>query len=294
MPAALRAESPVANMPAEAPLDMPVQSLSHFDRRKRRSDARARFAFGTWVARLAVFGGGLALTIYGAHEMYKVVEVGGVTPLKWALLILFVGNFSWISVAFTAGVVGFLWLLINRRDRASLPETLTARSAVVMPIYNEAPSRVFAAVQAMYEDVERSGLGAHFDFFFLSDTTNPDIWIAEERAFLALRARLPDGSRIFYRHRPKNTSRKSGNIADFVTRWGGAYEHMVVLDADSLMTGRSIVLLAAAMEADPDSGIIQTLPLIINRNTLFARVQQFAARVYGPVIGAGLACWMGR
>ena len=45
---------------------------------------------------------------------------------------------------------------------------------------------------------------------------------------------------------------------------------------------------------DPDAGIIQTLPLIINRNTLFARAQQFAARVYGPVIAAGLSAWMGR
>ena len=44
-----------------------------------------------------------------------------------------------------------------------------------------------------------------------------------------------------------------------------------MLDADSLMTGDCIVRLAAAMEADPDAGIIQTLPLIINRNTLFAR-----------------------
>ena len=69
---------------------------------------------------------------------------------------------------------------------------------------------------------------------------------------------------------------------------------MVVLDADSLMTGHAIVSLAAAMEADPDAGIIQTLPLIINRNTLFARVQQFAARIYGPVIADGLSCWMGR
>ena len=77
-------------------------------------------------------------------------------------------------------------------------------------------------------------------------------------------------------------------------RWGGAYPHMVVLDADSLMTGHAIVTLAQRMEADPDSGIIQTLPLIINRNTLFARVQQFAARIYGPVIAAGLSAWMGR
>ena len=72
-----------------------------------------------------------------------------------------------------------------------------------------------------------------------------------------------------------------------MTRWGGHYEHMLVLDADSLMTGDCIVRLAAAMEADPDAGIIQTLPLIINRNTFFARLQQFAARVYGPVIATG-------
>ena len=110
----------------------------------------------------------------------------------------------------------------------------------------------------------------------------------------ALRQRLGPDARIYYRHRPKNTSRKAGNIADFVTRWGGAYPQMVVLDADSLMTGHAIVTLAQRMEADPDSGIIQTLPLIINRNTLFARVQQFAARIYGPVIAAGLSAWMGR
>ena len=101
-------------------------------------------------------------------------------------------------------------------------------------------------------------------------------------------------SRVYYRHRPKNHHRKAGNIADFVTRWGGHYEQMLVLDADSLMTGTCIVRLAAAMEADPDAGIIQSLPLIINRNTFFARLQQFAARVYGPVIATGLAMWSGR
>ena len=163
-----------------------------------------------------------------------------------------------------------------------------------MPIYNEAPSRVFGSVAAMIEEIRRTGLIAHFDFFFLSDTTDGDVWIAEERAFIAMQQELPDDVRLYYRHRLKNTARKAGNIADFVSRWGGSYEHMLVLDADSLMTGESIVGLANAMEADADAGIIQTLPLIINRNTLFARVQQFAARVYGPVIAEGLRLWMGR
>jgi membrane glycosyltransferase len=226
--------------------------------------------------------------------MYLVIDVGGITFFKWTLLVLFLANFSWIALAFAAGVVGFLHLLIFRPRPPKAPESLAARTAVVMPIYNEAPSRVFGALRAIYEDVEATGLGAHFDWFFLSDTTDPDIFIAEERALVDLRRALGGEARIFYRHRPKNTARKAGNIADFVTRWGGAYEHMVVLDADSLMTGHAIVSLAAAMEADPDSGIIQTLPLIINRNTLFARVQQFAARIYGPVIADGLSCWMGR
>ena len=273
---------------------MPVQSLTRFDRRTRRRWAAPQLAYTPWLSRLLVFGGTLALTIYGAREMYGVVNVGSITPLKWALLILFVANFSWIALAFTSGVLGFLWLVLRAPKPPALPATLHGKGAVVMPIYNEAPSRVFGALQAIYEDVAATGLAARFDWFFLSDTTNSDIWIAEERAFLAMRARLGDAAGIYYRHRPKNVSRKAGNIVDFITRWGGAYDHMVVLDADSLMTGHAIVSLAAAMEADPDAGIIQTLPLIINRNTIFARVQQFAARIYGPVIAAGLAVWSGR
>ena len=163
-----------------------------------------------------------------------------------------------------------------------------------MPVYNEATARTFAALQAMREAVDATGLGPQFDWFVLSDSTQGDAWVAEERAFLSLRDELGPDARLYYRHRRKNHHRKAGNIGDFVTRWGGAYDHMLVLDADSLLTGPCIVALAGAMEADPGAGIIQSLPLIINRNTLFARVQQFAARIYGPVIATGLSHWSGR
>ena len=281
------------SMPPENPLEMPTQRLRNFDPTSRLKPAPWPGAWRAWVARFIVFGGGAALTAYGGWQMWRVIDVGGVTTLKLALLALFLGNFSWIAVAFTAGLVGLFTRLFGGRDTPT-PTTLTSMTAVVMPIYNEAPSRVFASLQAMIEEVEATGLGAHFHWFFLSDTTDPDVWLAEERALLAMRTRLGSGLHLWYRHRPKNTSRKAGNIGDFVSRWGGAYPQMVVLDADSLMTGHAIVSLAAAMEADPDAGIIQTLPLIINRNTLFARVQQFAARIYGPVIASGLSAWMGR
>ncbi|CAJ0853719.1 membrane glycosyltransferase [freshwater sediment metagenome] len=280
--------------PIERRLSMPAQNLFKFDARQQFRKPLAPQLWQTpWLARLVTFGGGLALTVYGGWQMYMVIDVGGVTTLKWTLLALFVLNFSWIALSFASAVVGFVALL-SKRKVPPLPQTLREKTAVVMPIYNEAPSRVFAALQTIYEDVQATGLGEHFDWFFLSDTTNPDVWVAEERAFIGIRRRLGPKARIYYRRREKNVGRKAGNIEDFVTRWGGAYTHMVVLDADSLVTGPTIVRLAAAMEADPDSGIIQTLPLIINRNTLFARVQQFAARIYGPVIAVGLSCWMGR
>jgi membrane glycosyltransferase len=287
------ASAPDPYLPPESRLEMPTQSFNRWSRTQERARARPAAWRSPWLARLFVFGGALLLTAYGVREMYEVVSVSRTTLLQYLLLALFTVNFSWIALAFTSAVLGFLVLAIRRPETPRALE-LKQRTVIVMPVYNESTARTFAALAAIRESVEQTGLGAHFDYFILSDTTNPDVWIAEERAFLALRDRLGPGARVYYRHRPKNHHRKAGNIADFVTRWGGHYEHMVVLDADSLMTGYCIVRLAAAMEADPDAGIIQSLPLIINRNTLFARLQQFAARVYGPVIATGLAAWSGR
>src|SRR3954468_6350795 len=286
--------APGPAMPPESPLAMPVQALSRWSRAEERQPAASDPYRAPWLARLFVFAGAAALTAYGAYEMYQVVSVSRTTILQWLLLILFTINFSWIALAFTSGLLGFGALL--RRPSALPPRaaTLRSRTAIVMPVYNEATARTFAALAAIRDSVEATGLGEHFDYFVLSDSTDPDAWIAEERAFLALRDSVGPDARLYYRHRPKNQHRKAGNIADFVTRWGGAYEHMLVLDADSLMTGECILRLAAAMESDRDAGIIQTLPLIINRNTLFARAQQFAARVYGPVIATGLSVWSGR
>lgn len=278
-------------LPPESPLAMPTQALSRFDEQSRRSPINTHPS--PVFYRLLTFGGGLLLTGYGTFEMYGVVSVTSVTLLQWLLLILFSINFSWIALAFCSALIGFFALLKKPAPEVAIAP-LTQRTALVMPVYNETPSRIFAALQAMIEEIERLGQGHAFDVFVLSDTTDSNVWIAEERTFLALRARVQTQMNIYYRHRPRNIGRKSGNIEDFVTRWGGAYPFMLVLDADSLMSGDCIIGLAHAMEHDPDAGIIQSLPLITNRNTFFARLQQFAARIYGPVIATGLALWSGR
>ena len=285
-----------AALPAEAPLAMPVQSLDTAPPRSGRP-ATAPRAIG--LRRLFVIGGAVVMTAVGGWQMYRVLNGNGPSILGIVVLALFVALFAWVALAFMSAVGGFIaavsggGLGLGITREGPLPE-LASRTALLMPTYNESPGRVMAAVMAIHESLAATGLGAQFDIFILSDTTDPDVWIAEEAAFLALRTRAgPGGERIFYRRRPKNTERKSGNLAEWVRRFGGAYPQMLTLDADSLMEGATIVRMAAAMERHPGVGLIQTLPVIVNGTTLFARMQQFAGRVYGPLIAQGITWWHG-
>ena len=248
-----------------------------------------------WLSRFFVFGGGFALTCWGAYEMYRVIDVGGITTLKWMLLVLFLANFSWIALAFSGGVVGFVHLLSQAAEAAGpAGQALDPHRRGHADLQRGAVARLRRPARDLRGCRSRPASARPSTGFSFPTPPIPTSGSPRSAPSRDARAALGPQARVYYRHRAKNTARKAGNIADFVTRWGGAYEHMLVLDADSLMTGHAIVSLAAAMEADPDAGIIQTLPLIINRNTLFARVQQFAARIYGPVIADGLSCWMGR
>jgi membrane glycosyltransferase len=280
-------------LPAESPLPMVTQQLHSFE----RGEGHTKVARSTALRRACIFAGTAAMTAAGCYEMYEVVQVGGVTVLEWMVLGLFVLLFAWIALSFTSSLAGFVVLLFRARDplgidpAAPLP-TIGSRNAMLLPTYNEDPYRIMARLRAMYESVDQSGRGSSFDWFVLSDTTAPSVWIAEEKCFLQLRRDL-SVSNIYYRHRRENIARKSGNIEDWIKRFGAGYDHMIILDADSLMTGDTIVRLASAMERYPTVALIQTLPIVVNAKTLFARLQQFSGRLYGPLIAAGIAWWHG-
>ena len=282
-------------LPPESPLSMPVQSLRAGQLRNRLLPSRpGRMA----LRRTYIIGGAALLTLIAAYQIWWVLRGAGTDVLETLLLLLFIGLFAWIAQAFVSALAGFL-LIVTRKggrlgldDNGALPK-LSSRTALLMPTYNEDPERLLAGLQAIYESVKGTGQLDHFDFFVLSDTRNPGIQADEARAFDALRARIGDTHRVFYRLRDDNRERKAGNVAEWVRRFGGAYPQMLILDADSLMTGDTIVRLAGAMERNADVALIQTLPMIVNGNTLFARMQQFAGRVYGPVIAHGIAWWHG-
>ncbi|WEK50710.1 MAG: glucans biosynthesis glucosyltransferase MdoH [Candidatus Kaistia colombiensis] len=288
------ARHPTHGMPAETPSDMPTQSLWHFRRRDRRKFVDPRRSRSSWIRRIGILGSAFLLAAVAVYEMEQVLIVGGLTPIEIAVLVLFALNFGWIALAFTSAIAGYGVVMARRyRQKRTPPGPLGGKTAMLMPTYNEDPSRVFAAVEAMATGLDELHQGPAFDWFILSDTTDPDVALAEEAALLTLRARLGARARIYYRRRRKNIARKSGNVADFCTRWGAAYDYMLVLDADSLIAPETIVELARRMEEDPDAGLIQTIPALVNGTTIVARLQQFAGRVYGPVVGAGLAFWTG-
>jgi membrane glycosyltransferase len=163
-----------------------------------------------------------------------------------------------------------------------------------VPIYNEVPSDVFGNAAAMLKDLARHRSTHRYDLFILSDTRDEAIAEQEGRAYAALRDAAPDGMAVYYRRRADNTDKKVGNLMNWITGWGAAYEAMLVMDADSLMAGRTIDRLAHELSADPDAGLIQTFPMLIGAQTVFARLQQFSNIAYGWLLAEGLANWARR
>ena len=218
--------------------------------------------------------------------------------VQTSILMLFALLFCWVSVGFWTALMGFFQLLkghdqynisASTLDEGPIPRG--ARTALVMPIANEDVPRVFAGLRATFESLKATGQMEHFDIFVLSDSNDPDTCVAEQKAWLEVCREVDGFGHIFYRRRRRRVKRKSGNIDDFCRRWGSSYRYMVVLDADSVMSGECLTSLVRLMEANPGAGIIQTAPKASGMDTLYARMQQFATRVYGPLFTAGLNFW---
>ena len=229
--------------PPEAPLAMPAQPIS-LPRVKPAPELDGRWRLGVIVL------GAALITGLAAYEMYNTLNVSGMTPLEWAVLVLFCLNFAWISSASATAFAGFFNLLGARGASPAPPGKLTTRTAIIMPMYNEQPARVLGGAEAVWDALVAAGAAEHFEIFLLSDTTDPTIALAEEAAFRTIRASRPDAP-FFYRRRTLNRHRKSGNVHDFVERWGGRYDFMVVFDADSLMSPAALIELARRMETRP-------------------------------------------
>ena len=294
--------------PPELPSAMPEQPLGIFTRRRRgeapppaaTQPLRRDRGLGLELLRWIIGGGVVATVALGVFLLLGKLDADGIDWTELCLLAIYGLLVLWLAANFWVAVAGLL-VCVGRSLglRRSAPLAAAApgsppRTAVLMPIYNENAGEACARIAAMYRSLEEAGGLEGVHFFLLSDSSDPRCWLEEERCWLATRRRLGARGRLFYRRREENSGRKPGNIADFCRRWGASYDYLVVLDADSLLAGPSLMELIRRMEADPHLGLLQTWPRPLRGATLLARCQQFAASIGGPLVVGGMAALAGR
>ncbi len=262
-------------------------------RRPKAAGGGSRTSAGT-LRRLCLAALVLATFTWMTGSFLRLLTADGLTLPEFLHIAVFALLALWLSQSFWVLSAGFLLLWRRRRRPVAASPAPTAtgpRVALVMPVYNEDTERVFAGIAAIWRQLARDPVFARCDFFVLSDTTSTDLWLREVDAWQRLRRDLPGGARIFYRRRLVNRGRKTGNIEDFLLRWGHDYGYFLVLDADSLMSAGTVAALVARMDADPALGLLQVPPKLVRGRTLFARLLQFAGELYGPLAAAGTAFW---
>lgn len=269
--------------PPLAPLEMPTQDF----RKEALNKLNNETSLATLIARFLAFFGAIVLGSIGTQQMFIALSGTQKTLLQWILLILFAITFFWVSFSATSSLVGLLPIL--RRKGGVVAEE--GKFAIVMPVYGEDPTMTGATLLALAESLKNTSVGHRAELFIISDTQDADFWVRETAAFQILKTKSP--LPVFYRRREKNIGRKAGNVEDFVKRWGGRYEYMLMLDADSVMSANSIIQMVARMDSEPNLGLLQTAPQLVGGESFLSRSIQFASALYGKIVAKGVNAWQG-
>ena len=170
------------------------------------------------------------LTAAFAHELFSILAFVVITPVQFLFLILSTIAFGWIAVGSLSAALGFLPLFADEHPDTIEPPSpklpLEPRTALLFPVYHEEPARIAGAIEAMARELQTLGKNENFDVFVLSDTRGDAQGAREADVYHALGETLADVLPVYYRRRRENTARKSGNIADWVSRFGGDYEFL--------------------------------------------------------------------
>ncbi|TGK86162.1 glucans biosynthesis glucosyltransferase MdoH [Leptospira montravelensis] len=240
--------------------------------------------------------------LIGFSLFIEIISFRGIEIAEYYQFITFMFLLPMLSYGASTSLFGFLISLKKNADTLlkakqipkseldfALLESIDV--AVVMPVYEENEISIFSRIKVIYESVEKIHKLPKLDFFILSDTRTPEKWIKEEAAYLELCESTNNFFNFHYRRRKSNLNGKSGNIADFCRRWGKKYKYMVILDADSLVSGELIIQLIANMEKNPKAGIIQTGTKIFRTTTLFQKLTEFSSYLFSPFFLKGANFW---
>ncbi len=230
--------------------------------------------------------------------LWQVLAPGSWTLSKLVMLAAFIGTAPWTGLCVANGLIGFV-VLLGARNPVSMsiapppPPAELPRIAIAVTIRNEDMRQVLPPLRRLLHDLDRAGAGAAFTLFILSDTADPSLAAAEQRAVAAFCAEERDPTRIHYRRRAVNAGFKAGNIMDFVDHHADGFEMMVTLDADSEMSADAVLRLIRAMQADPTLAIAQHLTVGLPASSAFPRLFQFGMRAGMRTWATGQAWWQG-
>ncbi|SEP96046.1 membrane glycosyltransferase [Devosia sp. YR412] len=241
--------------------------------------------------RLATLSIAATLTALGAHVFLRLTGEGGLTIVDLLRTGLVAFSGFWLVWGSAAAILGVFRPVRIQTGEATAPNGMTA---ILVPVYNEDPIATFSRIAAMNRSLVDLGISGKFHFVILSDTQVMET-AAQEAVWFNTLLDEPDAiGRIFYRRRERNIGRKAGNIEDFIARSGGAYDYALILDADSLMEGKTIAAMARRMDGDDQLGLLQTVPHVIHARTTFGRSLQFASTYLSPTFARGAALMAGR
>ena len=234
--------------------------------------------------------------------MARVLGGDGLGVVDALLLLCLAAMLPWNVLGLWNAVIGFAILALSRDPSgcvlpagrsANSSSPIRSRIAIVMPVHNEDPGRVLRHLEETVASLDATGESGAFEVFLLSDTQQPATAALEQSLFARWRQQVARPERLHYRRRPDNLGHKTGNLWDFLERHGQRFDHMLVLDADSVMSGAAILRLARVMEAHPEIGILQQLIVGLPSTSPFPRIFQFGMRHGMRAYTVGSAWWQG-
>lgn len=243
------------------------------------------------LTRALALGAATLLSLGSGWLYVRFIGADGTSLLDVVRTALFTLVGFWLVWGGIAGVLGVM--APTRRKSVPSAGRPVGMTAILMPVYNEDSAASFSRVAAMNRSLVGLGIADRFHFAILSDTNSAEVAAEELVWFEQLRLEPEAEGRVFYRRRERNVGKKAGNIEDFISRSGGAYDYALILDADSLMDGATISAMARRLDVDPRLGLLQTVPEVIHAKSLFGRLMQFSSAYLSPYFARGTSLMQG-
>ncbi|MEP3279755.1 MAG: glucans biosynthesis glucosyltransferase MdoH [Stappiaceae bacterium] len=252
-----------------------------------------------------LFAGLVVLSVLGLISlMMATLASQGLSIAELFMIGFFAITLPWLVIGFWNAILGLLLMrfakdpvaavnpMVSALD-ADLP--IKASTAILSCIRNEDTATVSRNLDSMLAGLAQAGMSRRekFTLYVLSDTSEADIALEEERVFEDLKTRWRHDFEVVYRRRSSNPGFKAGNIRDFCQRWGSLHDFMLVLDADSYMSSDAVLKLVRMMQSHPKAGILQSLVVGLPTTSAFARVFQYGMRLGMRSYTIGSAWWQG-